>query len=355
MAMISHAPSPSLASELQPHCGTQQFAPGEVLRAAGHHYHQMFWLTDGAVDVAVDGSGERHSLGPGAPVGEIAFLRGCPATATVTATAPVRALVIDDPTLARLGRERPALVAELMQTLAVVAEDRMSANLVFSPAPPPAGTDAAADEPIVVHLCRSEDMIRSAQELRYQVYCGELGRNSPNADHERHIIADELDRFGHTFIAVQRERTIGTLRGNLPSEGSLGAVEEIYGMTASPKHPARTSVCTKFVIRREHRGGPAAMQLISAMVRFGLRHNVEECYSDCIPALLHYYRALGFRVAGPKFMHRENGPSLPVKVDVARHGHALSEGLKPMGLARIYLLAQAIKWWERARGARPHG
>jgi predicted GNAT family N-acyltransferase len=77
-------------------------------------------------------------------------------------------------------------------------------------------------------------------------------------------------------------------------------------------HPQATAICTKFIVKRSRRGGPAAMKLISAMVRFGLRIDVKECYIDCIPALLPYYKALGFTIIGHQFFHRENGPSFPM-------------------------------------------
>lgn len=350
--MTTSSSSASLAGELQAFCKTALFGPGEVLREAGHHYNEMYWLSDGQVDVELAPTGRRFSLGADAPVGEIGFLRGCPATATVISRTAVSALVIDEPTLARLECTRPAFASELLRHLAEVAEDRVSANLVFTSSAARAGM-AASDDRIEVRLCRTEDMHLKAQSLRYSVYCGELGRTSPNADHELRIIRDNLDIFAHTFIAIKDGETIGTLRGNWPVEGSLGILEELYGMTKSPVFPTACGICTKFVIRRQDRGGAAAMKLIAAMVKYALRHGIKECYIDCIPALLHYYRALGFKVSGKKFLHRENGPSFPMMVDVARHGPKLGEQLKPFGYMQLYLAAQAIKWWDRAQTGWP--
>src|SRR5262245_27387364 len=85
---------------LQSICTQVRFEPGDVLRQKGQHYRDMYVITDGCVDV---------DPGPaGSPIGEIAFLRGSPATATVTARTATAALVIGDPTLARLEREQPA-------------------------------------------------------------------------------------------------------------------------------------------------------------------------------------------------------------------------------------------------------
>jgi hypothetical protein len=179
------------------------------------------------------------------------------------------------------------------------------------------------------------------------VYCEELKRQSPYADHEARTISDPLDEFGHTFLALEEGQTIGTLRGNLPAEGSVGIYEELYGMRNSPHHPKATSVCTKFIVRKSKRGGPAAMKLISAIVRFGLHHGVRECYIDCVPMLLPYYRALGFKVAGRKFFHRENGPSVPMVLDVARHGRRLSREADVRDYLRMYVRAQFIRTFDR--------
>lgn len=302
----------------------------------------MFWLTEGQVDVAIDAG--RLSLTAGAPVGEISFLYGFPATATVTAERETSALVIDDEALAKMEKQRPDLAAEFLRHLAEVADERTSENLVFAP------TVARPSGAVVtVHLCRTDKMKLEAQQLRYQIYVEELGRNSPYADHERRTITDDLDAFAHTFLAMKDGEMVGTLRGNLPAEGSVGYLEELYGMTLSPKHPAATAICTKFAIRKEHRGGAAAMELIAAMVRFGLRHGVQECYIDCVPRLVHYYRALGFKICGQMFFHREHGPSFPMVVDVSRHGQKLSQGLKPSGYLQLYIAAQAFKWWDRMR------
>ncbi len=307
---------------LQPFCRNTRFAPGEVVRKQGQHYRDMYVITDGSVEV--DRATRRTSTkvvrsGAGCPIGEIGFLRGWAATATVTTQTAVDALVIDDPTLSRLEREQPAVAAELLRRLAEIAEDRTSDNLTFVSG----AFDQRRDQAIDVYLCRNDQMLRSAQRLRYEVYCHELGRDSPFADHENKIITDDLDRFGHTFIAMEAGETIGTLRTNLSFEGPLGVIEELYGMRASPHHPQATAVCTKFIVKKARRGSLAAFKLISSVVQTGRQDNIMECYIDCVPTLLRFYEALGFTVCGPQFFHRENGPSHPMVVDLVKHGKRL--------------------------------
>jgi predicted GNAT family N-acyltransferase len=329
-------------------CTQARFKPGDVLRRKGQHYRDMFLITDGCVEVDREAGHAATPLrvGAGSPIGEIGFLRGSPATATVTAATPAGALIIDDATLARLERDQPALAADLLRYLGETAEERTSCNLIFASMSGAYGSAEAID----VHLCRNQDMLESAQRLRYDVYCKELGRQSPYADHGRKIIKDDLDDFAHTFIAVEAGETTGTLRVNWSYEGSLGILEELYGMTRSTHHPRRTAVCTKFIVKKSKRGGPTSFKLISAAIRYGVRHEVTECYIDCIPALLPYYKALGFTIAGPKFLHRENGLSHPMMLDLVKHGGKLSSEAGVGDYLKLIVKAQAIKLMDSVRG-----
>jgi hypothetical protein len=86
-------------------------------------------------------------------------------------------------------------------------------------------------------------MLQSAQRLRYKVYCDELHRRSPFADHEKKIISDDLDKTGLTFVAVKNGETTGTGRANIPSEGSVGLYEELYGMTLTARYQNKAIRC----------------------------------------------------------------------------------------------------------------
>jgi predicted GNAT family N-acyltransferase len=295
---------------LQAYCRQAHFEPGALLRQKGQHYADMYLITAGIanVDLEAGNIARLKILATGSPIGEIGFLRGCPATATVTAETAIDALVIDDPTFARLENEQHAWNAHFLRSLAEIAEERTSLNLTFVVGP----TTHTKSDDIEIFLCRNRAMLASAQRLRYEVYVGELGRNSPHADHELKTIADELDHTGNTFVAIEAGETTATMRMNLSFRGSIGAFEELYGMKHSAHHPKSTAICTKFIVKESKRGSQTWIKLLTAAGRFAARNNIRELYIDCIPTLVQYYEALGFRVVGPSFLHRENGPSYPM-------------------------------------------
>ena len=129
----------------------------------------MFLMLEGTVAVDFDafGTATLTLSGAGTPIGEIAFLRGCAATATVTAQTAGRGFAIDDDGLARLEREQPELASALLHHLALTAEQRTSFNLTFTSG---AGSHRSS-QALEVLLCRNGDMLLRAQQLRYEVYC----------------------------------------------------------------------------------------------------------------------------------------------------------------------------------------
>ena len=306
---------------LRGYCAIATFEPGAKLRVKGNHYRDMYLITKGRAEVQLQpGQAEEAiSVGPGSPVGEIGFLNGSRAMATVVAKSATEALVLDDETLWRIEQEDPNLVVFLLTALARTAEHRVRVETDRHEAE---GDPSSSD--IEVLYCRNDEQLMKAQRLRYQVYCEELGRSSPYADHETKTIRDSLDDFGHTFLAVEDGAAIGTLRCNFSSEGSLGILEQLYGMETSPNHPEHTMICTKFIVSKSKRKGPASMSLLSAMARYAIKEGTRDCFIDSIPALVPMYERMGFRAAGEEFFHYENGTSLPMVFDVVAQAARLA-------------------------------
>ena len=94
-----------------------KFRAGTVLVRQGDPGREMFVLIEGTVDV--ERGGEKvNALGPGDFIGEGALLMRKPRNATITATSPIRALVITDMNFQRLLESDPQMAAKVRETLA---------------------------------------------------------------------------------------------------------------------------------------------------------------------------------------------------------------------------------------------
>jgi CRP-like cAMP-binding protein len=325
---LSAEPSPSHEPFMDPeplkaYCREVSFPAGAALRTKGLLSVDMYLLTDGEVEVSIErklAPSLRIAARRGAPIGEIGFLTGVPATATVTARTDARALYIDNGAWRELERLQPDLAIELYRRLAEVADGRQSHNLLFLADEAPAEGTATVE----IVLCQTPELLHAAQQIRYQIYCGELGRTSPFADAAKGIIADDLDETGQVLLALDNGVPVATLRMNMRRDGPLGLLEGLYGMGQSPYHPKGTAICTKFIVKKSHRLGQFCFRLMSTAVEMAQRYAIKHCYIDCIPELRPFYATLGFAQSGPAFLHRENGRSYPLMLDIDRYARRIA-------------------------------
>jgi len=299
-------------------CKEVTFAAGDKLRVKGLLSIDMYLLTKGEVDISLDNAGSastRFTAGRGSPIGEIGFMTGVPATATVTAKTDVGALYIDNSAWRDFERRMPALAVAFYRQLAEIAEGRRSHNLLFLENQRQPRPNVATE----IVLCQRPDQLLEAQRIRYQIYCEELGRTSPYADPVRRTIADDLDVTGHVLLALENGAPVATMRMNRSRDRGLGILEDLYCMTQSANHPEATGVCTKFIVKGEHRFGQVAFKLMATAVEMAQRYEVKDCFMDCTPQLRPLFMSLGFAQSGPPFLHHENGRSHPLRLDIDRY------------------------------------
>lgn len=323
-----------------------RFDTGEVLRTQGMHYNDMFLVLEGRQRVTLGGTpGPRRTveIGPGSVIGEIGFLSGAAASGTVTALEPGLAVNLDDDLIGQIEATDRKVAVDLMQQLAAISTARLEADKV-SQAAADFGSNAANSDAVEILMCRTPEHLRAAQKLRYAVYCGELGRSSPYADHEAETISDGLDEFADVFIARSGERVVGTMRVNQQSRGDLGILADLYGISASPCRPEEILVVTKFALAREVRGGTLSLDMIATAVRYSVRIGIKETFIDCVPRLEHYYRALWFRPCAPSFLHPENGLSQPMKLNLERYGRRMAKDPRKLQLAGFFIRSKLHKW-----------
>ena len=89
---------------------------GTDLTREGKPGREFFVLVEGTADV-IRGGEKIDELGPGAWLGEIALLTHGPRTATVTATSPVRVLVITDRAFRQVVTKIPGIAIKVMEKL----------------------------------------------------------------------------------------------------------------------------------------------------------------------------------------------------------------------------------------------
>jgi|SRR5215210_6834091 len=90
---------------------------GKEMTRQGDPGREFFVLLEGGADVRKNGR-RINTLGSGDFFGEIALVSNTPRTATVTATSPVRALVVTDRAFRRLLQDSPQIQAKVLQALA---------------------------------------------------------------------------------------------------------------------------------------------------------------------------------------------------------------------------------------------
>jgi CPA2 family monovalent cation:H+ antiporter-2 len=111
-ARLDHEQREELLSLFKPRFA----APGERLIRAGDEADRAFFISSGAVEVAVDG--QRIHLGPGELFGEMALLTGGRRTADVTAVDYCELLVIEEREFRKFAERCPELGAEIDQVAA---------------------------------------------------------------------------------------------------------------------------------------------------------------------------------------------------------------------------------------------
>ena len=92
------------------------FRQGTMLTRQGHPGREMFIILDGTVKVERDGV-QVNELGPGDFLGEGALILGEPRNATITATSPIRALVITAMNFKQLLEDDPDISLNVRETL----------------------------------------------------------------------------------------------------------------------------------------------------------------------------------------------------------------------------------------------
>lgn len=283
------------------------FADGETLREKGAFAPDMLLITSGQVDCILSDADAVHlSVGPETIVGEIGFLTGQGATATLRALGPVEALSLDASALQRLQQETPTIAADVLRHLAQLLQKRSVQNEGLLAEVTPEG-----DGNVEVIRCSTLDQSRTAQRLRYDVHCLEEGRKSASADADEGLIWDALDRTGTSFIAVVSGQAIGMMRVNFGHD-DLGMLPELYGVLNALFSLDESALITASALRDAFRSDALHRHLLSAIETFAMASGARALFSVCPPESEGTYAMLNFTRSAPDFVHAEDGVLVPM-------------------------------------------
>lgn len=282
------------------------FAPDEVLRQKGDFAPDMLLITKGRVDCILPDVDATHvTVGPDTIVGEIGFLTGQGATATLRALGPVEALSLDASALQRLQRQTPAIAADVLRHLARLLQNRSEQNATLM-----AETSPEVDG-VEVLRCSTLDQRRIAQRLRYDVQCLENGRVSEFADRAEGTIADDLDSTGTSFIATLGGQAIGTMRVNFGRDRE-GVLPGLYSSADAQVSLEDRAFISATAIPQAYQTAPTIRHLIAAIATFAEASGTKVLFADCAPEWEGVYNAIGFRRSAANFVHADRGVSVPM-------------------------------------------
>ena len=104
------------SEQRQPRVRPVRLGDGATLIREGERGREFIVIAEGTVKVTRNGK-ELRELGAGEFIGEIALVADVPRTATVTATSPVRLLVVTDRAFRGLLEQMPSIAKKVLQSL----------------------------------------------------------------------------------------------------------------------------------------------------------------------------------------------------------------------------------------------
>ncbi|UWQ95657.1 cyclic nucleotide-binding domain-containing protein [Rhodobacteraceae bacterium M385] len=297
---------PEIRTALQSVGCAVAFNDGDVLREKGAFVPDMLLITSGQVDCIVSEADAVHyTVGPGTIVGEIGFLTGQGATATLRAVGPVEALSLNARSLQRLRQNSPAIAAEVLRLLATLLQERAAQNEGLV-----AEVEGSADK-IEVVRCSTLDQRRTAQRVRYDVHCLERGLACASADDAEGTITDALDATGTSFIAFTGVQAIGMMRVNAGPDCEE-SLRRFHGLSHEADAAQNSTIITASAIHEAYQNAELFSQFIAAITTFAQASDATRLCADCPPGAEAHYFALGFQRSGPDAPLPELGLSVPL-------------------------------------------
>lgn len=132
-----------------------------------------------------------------------------------------------------------------------------------------------------VKLAETEEELRAAQRLRYEIFVAELGSDGPMVDHEARLERDRFDVFFDHLLLVDDARgaeVVGVyrlLRGDQALEAGQFYSEDEYDLTPLRRSGRSLLELGRSCLARPYRGGPGMYHLWQGLADYVARHGIE--------------------------------------------------------------------------------
>jgi len=143
----------------------------------------------------------------------------------------------------------------------------------------------ASTDHFALKLAQSDDDIRAAQHLRYQVFVQELGSEGAMVDHEAQLEKDEYDPFFDHLMLLDtqrgttvKEQIIGVyrlLRDDMMPKVGRFYTENEYDLTVLKNSGRRLLELGRSCLHADYRGGPAMYLLWNGLAEYVQEHEIE--------------------------------------------------------------------------------
>ncbi|MFK7845705.1 MAG: GNAT family N-acetyltransferase [Rhodothermales bacterium] len=151
---------------------------------------------------------------------------------------------------------------------------------------------------ITFHIAETEAEREQIYRLRYEIYVEEMHIFGSVADHERRMLFGHNDEQSRLLYAKCGDELIGSLRLNLGKDAAFSEeLETTYNLCRfrPTVKDEQLLVLTRFMVKKEFRGGPVAYRMIEEVAKICVTEQIEMAVCDCQPHLIRYYQRMGFR------------------------------------------------------------
>lgn len=137
------------------------------------------------------------------------------------------------------------------------------------------------DQRFTVRLARSQEDIRAAQRLRYEVFVEELGGTGPMVDHGARLEQDRFDPFFDHLLLVDGVKNgaiagvYRLLRDDMAAKAGQFYSEDEYDIGKLRATGRRLMELGRSCVAAEYRGGPAMYHLWNGLAAYVSEHSIE--------------------------------------------------------------------------------